>query len=304
MGAVYHMDCPACGYNRDFYTGCGASDERRANEALMMLETGADADNVQAMLLSEPDAYMYLERAVYRCRFCGTLHERICTRVIGRERTLTGSYRCPDCGRLMGRIHEFEFKKLPCPSCGAALNCTRTGDWDIAPSCELRQNVNEKPRNIVPLATECFKLRDSRGYTAFVPIKSDMQLNRLQSGGVYSPTMLDSLDAARKSNCGYWLMMSESCDALLATFPAMLIRTGEDGIRALEEGIARAYPDMCGAWVRSAYIECEPFNIVSVAGREGLLAYSIWTLPELNDAASAMRSALQNRVALNFRGDR
>ena len=56
MGAVYNIKCPRCGWAHSFCLGAGICDERRANEALLALETGPDADNVQAILLSEPDA--------------------------------------------------------------------------------------------------------------------------------------------------------------------------------------------------------------------------------------------------------
>ena len=68
MGAVYNIKCPRCGWAHSFCLGAGICDERRANEALLALETGPDADNVQAILLSEPDALMYIERGAYRCR--------------------------------------------------------------------------------------------------------------------------------------------------------------------------------------------------------------------------------------------
>ena len=156
----------------------------------------------------------------------------------------------------------------------------------------------------MPLATECFKIRDERGNTAFIPIKSDKQLRRLREGGIFQTFILDSLKEARDTDGGYWVLIGEACDTLLATFPAQSIRADEGGIRALETAIARAYPDLCGAYARSAYIESEPFNIISVERREGLLTYGMWTLPELAGAAAAIRGALQNRISLKFRGDK
>lgn len=305
MGATYHITCPRCGWTRNFCVGSGACDERRANEILLALETGPDADNIQAILLSEPDARMYIERGEYRCRYCGNVTERICTRLIGGERMLTCNYKCEKCGRLMGRLHEYELKKLPCPICGnESLTSERMGEWNIAPAAEIRSDANAAPRNIVPLATECFKIRDERGQTAFIPIKSELQLQRLREGGTFSTTMLKGLDEARASNGGYWVLEGEACDALLATFPAQLIRADENRIRALETSVLKAYPELCGAYARSAYIDSEPFNIINVDGREGLLTYGIWTLPELSDAATALRGALQSRISLDIRGDK
>ena len=110
-----------------------------------------------------------------------------------------------------------------------------------------------QPRSIVPLATECFKTRDEHGNTAFIPIKSDKQLRRLREGGIFQTFILDSLKEARDTDGGYWVLIGEACDTLLATFPAQSIRADEGGIRALETEIARAYPDLCGAYAHAVH---------------------------------------------------
>ena len=48
MGAVYNIKCPRCGWAHSFCLGAGICDERRANEALLALETGPDAARTAA----------------------------------------------------------------------------------------------------------------------------------------------------------------------------------------------------------------------------------------------------------------
>lgn len=302
MGKIYSVTCPRCHWTGEMYLGPGLCDRRRADEALIAMQTGPDAASMQRMLLTAPDLEMRLERVLYLCRACGRYQTRLAAtfRDPYSQISMSRAYRCDKCGGLLTRVRPHLIRRRPCPQCGGELLWEATGEWDIAPAAELREAPLAEPESAVLLAERCLAACDEEGRDVFIPIKTDEQLERLKRGESFAVRELAGLKEASASAQGYWALISPGLPLMLATFPARMIVVGERDIGALESALARALPAYEGAALHSVYLDVEPLNIVGFGGSQGLFGYRLWTAPELESLGDSIRATLQNRNKLNI----
>ena len=302
MGNTYSVTCPKCSWTGEMHLGQGLCDRRRADEALIAMQTGPDAASMQSMLLTSPDLEMRLERVLYFCRACGRYQIRLTAtfRNPYSQTSMSRVYRCDECGGMLARVRPHLIRRRPCPQCGGDMLWETTGEWEIAPAAELREAPLAEPESAVLLAEKCLAARDDKGRDVFIPIKTDEQLERLKRGESFAVRELNGLKEASASAQGYWALISPGAPLMLATFPARMIAVGEDEISALESALARALPAYESASLRSVYLDVEPLNIVGFMGAQGLFGYRLWTAPELEALGDSIRATLQNRNKLNI----
>lgn len=312
MGKIYSMRCTHCGWSADISLGQGTGDRRYAEQALIALETGPDAAGMQSILLGAPDIEMRLERALYHCRACDRYQVRLAAKLYDpyAQTELSRTYRCEACGQVLTRVRPQVLEHIPCPQCGGTPECEVSGEWELAPAVELREDPLGEPRSIFPLANQCLRATDGEGREVFIPIKTDQQLDRLKRGERFCARTLEGLGEARASEQGYWALIQPGAPMMLMTFPAAMIMVGEKDLKALEGALARSLPGMHApgdapeagraAAPHGVYMDVEPLNIVCHEGAQGLFGYGLWTMPALEPLADSIRATLQNRNKLNI----
>ena len=115
-----HLSCAACGYEFDAQTGPVEANGSAVREAIGYLKNSSWKNNIRIKL--EEVEEIHLERALYRCRACGTIHRILQTHAGNSSEKHSPSYYCDICGKMLGKIKAPMLNSLACPHCKAVLH--------------------------------------------------------------------------------------------------------------------------------------------------------------------------------------
>jgi len=133
MGMMLDATCSDCGYGIAYYEGCGITllpdfDAEVAKKRKAIREQVA---KLKPLMI--PDMYRPLDRRLYRCGHCGSVHDRqeLSFQYQDSEgiQTYVADEICPKCRRVLQQLQPFE--PFPCPKCKQGeMKTTMVGIWD------------------------------------------------------------------------------------------------------------------------------------------------------------------------------